>query len=203
MNTMDNETIKIGLVIMASGLGKRFGSNKLMEELDSKPLIKWVIDVTDNLFYKRVVVTRSIDVKELCDNLNICCIYHELPDRNDTVRLGLTELIGDIDYCFFMQGDQPLIKKTSVNKLLDYAKNNNDKIVRACFNDTVGSPIGFPRQFFNDLLSLPTGKGGNYVTMNNLSFVITVSLQDEFELWDVDTVEDLENIKKLLDIGIK
>ena len=92
------ENGKTGLVIMASGLGKRFGGNKLMEILDDKPLIKWIIDTTSDLFDKRVVVTRNKEVKALCDEINLECILHELPNRNDTVRLGLSSMMSESSF---------------------------------------------------------------------------------------------------------
>ena len=40
---------KHGCIIMASGMGTRFGGNKLMAELDGVPLIQHVIQATDGL----------------------------------------------------------------------------------------------------------------------------------------------------------
>lgn len=198
MSSIEPNDIKIGLVIMASGLGKRFGGNKLVEKLGDKSLIKWIFDTTDNLFDKRVVVTRSLDVKGLCDISSIECIMHDFPGRNDTVRLGISALMDEVDYCFFTPGDQPLISKETVVSLIKKAKNNKDYIVRASYDDIVGAPVGFPKQFFNDLLSLPEGKGGNLIIKKNLQLVRTVETQHEYELWDVDTVDDLRRIKDVL-----
>ena len=197
-NNMENKDIRIGLVIMASGQGKRFGSNKLMEILESKPLVQWIIDITDGLFDKRVVVTRSIDVKELCDKLNVMCIYHEFPGRNDTVRLGLSAIMNEIDYCFFAPGDQPLIKRETILKLINASGTYSNKIIRTCYGDITGAPTGFPKELFTDLLNLPDKKGGNWVVNNNKSLVETVMARQEYELWDVDTVSDMEKIKKIL-----
>ena len=55
-------TPHLGCVIMASGLGKRFGGNKLMADFDGQPLICRALTVTDGLFSHRVVVTRHADV---------------------------------------------------------------------------------------------------------------------------------------------
>lgn len=51
---------------MASGLGKRFGSNKLMASFHGAPLIHSVLDVTGSvpLFADRLVVTRSREVHD-------------------------------------------------------------------------------------------------------------------------------------------
>ncbi|MDO4187363.1 MAG: nucleotidyltransferase family protein [Lachnospiraceae bacterium] len=195
MSTTENENIKIGLVIMASGLGKRFGGNKLMEVLEDRPLVRWILDSTDSLFDKRIVVTRNKDVKMLCDNLNIDCIIHDFPNRNDTVRLGLSVLLNDVDYCFFAPGDQPLIGRETLSRLIEEAKENKDKIIRLSFRDTIGTPTGFPEKFFVELLNLPEGKGGNYIANNNKNLVYTVEADNEYELWDVDTVSDMDAIK--------
>lgn len=194
---MENN-IKIGLVIMASGLGKRFGGNKLMATLGDKPLIRWILDSSVGLYEKRVVVTRNKEVAKLCNDASIDCINHELPNRNDTVRLGLSYMINEVDYCFFVPGDQPLITTKSLEKLIIEAKNNKNKIVRASSGDIVGAPIGFPKEYFDELLKLPAGKGGNYIASHHESAVVKVKLQDANELRDIDTVEDLEQIKALL-----
>ena len=192
------ENIKIGLVIMASGLGKRYGGNKLMENLNDKPLIKWIIDATEGIFERRIVVTRNSEVKALCDSINIECIKHELPNRNDTVRLGLSAIGMDVDYCFFTPGDQPLITNESIVKLINAAVDNKDRIVRTSYGDIVGSPMGFPKAFFKELLELPEGKGGSFVAKSHQAAVYGVEVQNECELWDIDTVADMEMIKNML-----
>lgn len=191
--------MKIGLVIMASGLGNRFGGNKLMADLEGKSLIKWIIDTTEGLFDKRVVVTRSSDVKNLCEDIGIECIIHEFPYRSDTIRLGLSELMNDVDYCFFTPGDQPLIKRQSIISLIELAKTKTNIIVRTSYGENVGSPVGFHKIFYDELLHLPQGKGGSFVIKSNPSSVYTAKVEAEYELWDIDTVEDLEKVKILLE----
>ena len=54
---------------MASGLAKRFGSNKLLAEFDGKPLLCRAFAVTEGLH--RVVVTRSTEMQALCEKYGI------------------------------------------------------------------------------------------------------------------------------------
>lgn len=195
---MDNRDIKIGLVVMASGLGKRFGGNKLMANLGAKPVLKWILDSTDNLFDRRIVVTRSSEVKSLCDSLSVECIVHEFPSRNDTVRIGLSALMEEVDYCFFSPADQPLIERSTVLGLINEARNQEDKIIRTKFNEVCGAPVGFPQSLFEELLALPEGKGGGLVINKYPQMVIPFDVKEEYELWDIDTVEDLEKIEDVL-----
>ncbi len=182
---------------MASGLGRRFGGNKLMAELIDKPLIKWILDTTEGLFSKRVVVTRNDEVKKLCEANGIACIFHELPHRNDTVRIGLSSMLNEIDYCFFTPGDQPLISRESIVALLNEAM-ESEKIVRPVYEDMVGAPVGFPQIYFEELLTLPEGKGGNWVVKKHPEAVNLVEVKSRYELLDVDTVSDLATIQQLL-----
>ena len=109
---------RIGCVIMASGLGKRFGGNKLMADFHGRPMVQKALDATEGLFSRRVVVTRHESVADLCRKQKIDVVLHDLPHRSDTVRLGL-EALGELDACMFLTGDQPLLRRETVAKLLE------------------------------------------------------------------------------------
>ena len=187
---------KTGCVIMASGLGKRFGGNKLMADFHGKPMIRQALDATEGLFTRRVVVTRHESVAELCREQNVEVVLHDLPNRNDTVRLGL-EALGDLDCCMFLPGDQPLLRRETAAKLLQNWQQHPDSIIRPIHEDTEGSPVVFPSWAFPELKNLPEGKGGNVVIKNHPHEVIRVSVSDPFELADVDTRETLALLEGL------
>ena len=187
---------KIGCVIMASGLGKRFGGNKLMADFHGKPMIQCALDATAGLFSKRVVVTRHESVSALCREQNVDVVLHDLPHRSDTVRLGL-EALGDLDCCMFLPGDQPLLRRETVAMLLETWKSNPDCMIRPAFEDSEGSPVLFPAWTFPELKNLPEGKGGGVVIKNHPHELIRVSVPDPVELVDADTPETLERLKGL------
>ena len=181
---------KLGCVIMASGLGKRFGGNKLMADFCGKPMIQRALDATEGLFSHRVVVTRHESVAELCHRQNVDVILHDLPHRSDTVRLGL-EALGDLDACLFLPGDQPLLRRETVAMLLENRKENPASIIRPAFEETEGSPVLFPAWAFAELKNLPEGKGGGVVVQRHIHEVYRVPISNPFELADVDTPEIL------------
>ena len=187
---------KLGCVIMASGLGKRFGGNKLMADFHGKPMILKALDATEGLFPHRVVVTRHESVAALCREQNVDVVLHDLPNRNDTVLLGL-EALGNLDCCMFLPGDQPLLRRETVAMLLENWKENPDRIIRPVYEDTVGSPVLFPSWAFPELNSLPEGKGGSVVIKNHPHEIIHVSVPNPFELMDADTPETLELLQQL------
>ena len=117
-----NARPSVGCVIMASGLARRFGSNKLLADFGGRPLLCRALEVTATpALAARVVVTRSAEVKALCDAQAVPCLLHSLPGRNDTVRLGLEALLEQcpgLAGCIFLPGDQPLLQRETLESLL-------------------------------------------------------------------------------------
>ena len=182
---------KVGCVIMASGLSKRFGSNKLMADFNGKPMILHALQASDSLKDHRVVVTRHADVAALCQEQGVNVILHDLPHRSDTIRLGL-EVLGDVDACLFLPADQPLLRRETVTTLVNQWEADQEKILRPFHNDTPGSPVLFPRWALPELQNLPEGKGGNWVIKNHPEKTAAMQIEDPYELMDADTPETLQ-----------
>lgn len=148
---VDLDGHRYGCVVMASGEGKRFGGNKLLADLNGKPLVCHGLDRARAVFSQTVVVTRY----EAVAKLHAQAVLHDLPHRSDTVRLGL-QALGDADGCLFLPGDQPFVTEESLQALVLAAQNED-----AIWQLGDGSPVLFPRWAFAELMQLPEGKGGN------------------------------------------
>ena len=113
-----------GCVLMASGLSTRFGSNKLLTPFGPgrEPMLRRAFAATDTpQLSARIVVTRSAQVQALCKAQGVPVLLHALPGRNDTVRLGLSALLAqhpELTGCMFLPGDQPLLRRATVDQLL-------------------------------------------------------------------------------------
>lgn len=193
---LDEPFGNIGCVIMASGHGKRFGSNKLMASFHDVPLISHILDTTEHLFPNRIVVTRHQDIASLCADKNINFILHNFPHRNDTIRLGLERLL-DTEQCIFCTADQPLLTQDTLSALALLSANAPQKIVRPIFEEAPGSPVIFPKWTYEELLHLPEKEGGGYLIKKHPNSVLYLPLTNSAELEDVDTIEDLIKIENL------
>lgn len=188
----------MGCVIMASGLSKRFGGNKLLADFHGEPMVRRILNATEGVFHRRVVVTRHPEIAGLCRADGIDVILHDLPHRSDTVRLGL-EALGDVDGCLFCPADQPLLRRETIASLVLSAMHDPSAIWRPCFEETPGSPVLFPRWAFEQLLRLPEGKGGGYLIRQYPDRVRTLPIQNQWELTDAD---DRETLEVLLNIAL-
>ncbi len=193
----DKTSLAHGCIIMASGVGRRFGGNKLLAELDGMPLVRHVLRATEGLFEIRVVVTRHADVANLCRKAGAHVIEHDEPRRNDTVRLGMRAMEG-CDTVTFFQGDQPLIGRETIVRLQRSAEGDPTSIWRASYQGTPGAPVLFPAWTFPELRALPEGKGGGYVAKAHKERVRLIEAASPWELRDVDTPEDLRELAEHL-----
>lgn len=190
---LDDPFGNIGCVIMASGLGKRFGGNKLMADFRGQPMICRILEATDGIFAQRVVVTRSREVEELCHARGIRTVLHTLPHRSDTVRLGMEAMPG-MDRCMFAASDQPLLRQETVAALALASANDSDAIWRTGCDGIQGNPVVFPHWCFPELLNLPEGKGGGVIAKKYPAQLHRVMVRDMYELKDVDSPEDLSEL---------
>lgn len=188
--------MKIGCVIMASGLGKRFGGNKLMASFAGRPMIEKVISAVQPAVDRILVVTRHPEVADYAKHLHCEVILHQLPYRSDTIRLGI-EAMKEMDGCFFCPGDQPLLTKTSILALRHALEQQPNQIFSLSYHGYRGAPVLFPSWCFPELAALPDGKGGNVLLKQYPESVSLIEASDASELLDADTPECLHELKAL------
>ena len=75
------------------------------------------------------------------------------------------------------------------------AENGVARIWRTSFDGVPGAPVLFPSWAFDELRSLPRGKGGGFVAKAHAEYVRTIEVSSEWELFDVDTRDDLEQLQ--------
>lgn len=209
---LDHPLPPIAAVIMASGLGRRFGGNKLLSDLDGKPLIEYVLEQTQRIFAYRVVVTRHNEIARICQKQNIDCVLHKLPCRSDTVRLGVeflqrkykeTDTLAGYLFC---PSDQPFLTQDSLAAmLLTYAQGpKKDTIFRLSYKGRAGAPVLFSSTYEHELCMLPEGKGGSWLIKKYTQNVHNIEALSQWELQDIDTPEDLQTCttwKKSIEIN--
>ena len=81
---MPGDNLRIGCILMASGLSERYGRNKLLEKLGGREVILQTADSLAGAGFSPVTVARSAEVKALMDREGFGCVLHDGPKKSDT-----------------------------------------------------------------------------------------------------------------------
>ena len=79
--------------------------------------------------------------------------------------------------------------------VVDVSRRPSACIWRTSFDGMPGAPVLFPSWAFDELCSLPHGKGGGFVAKMHAEYVRTIEVSSEWELFDVDTRDDLQQLQ--------
>ena len=184
--------MNIGCVVMAAGNSLRFGSNKLLQEIDGLPMIcRALSSVPAEQLTTVTVVTQYHAIAEMAAEFGFSSVINPHPEWgiSHTIALGIRSM-PEVDAILFLVADQPWLKKHSVELLLENYRLHPDQIVALAHHGKRGNPCIFPAEFFAQLRSLQGDTGGSFVIRQHPERLLLVEATAD-ELQDVDTPEEL------------
>lgn len=187
------------IVVLAAGSSSRFGSNKLMAELDKKPLYCHMFDTLKNIpDIWKVVVTGYDSIREDAVKEGMTVAENKEPEQGISlsVKLGLKrclEVLPNLKGVLFTVCDQPKLTASAIEKLLDAAKGNPGKIIRAANDGCGGNPVVWDIKYAQELLDASGDEGGRQVMRNHKEEIVLVNIEKE-ALKDIDRKADLTDL---------
>lgn len=185
----------VNAIIMASGLSKRMGENKLLLKYKGIYLVEHVLkEVNKSKFNEVILVSQYEDVLKLGEKYKFKIIKNNNFNigQSESIRLGIENSSKCDGYMFFV-GDQPEINSQDINRLLSEFENNKGSIVMPRYENKSGNPVIFPYEKKYELLLLKGDEKGKKV-INGNSHITYVDVGDKV-LFDIDTKEDYEKIR--------
>ena len=188
------QNYNIGCVVMAAGNAARFGENKLAAIYEGNPLIRHALEAVPKGL-NTVVVTQYDEVESMAAEFGFASIHNAHPDFgiSHTIKLG-TQALRDCDAILYLVSDQPLLKQSSVARVVDTWMLDPEHIIGAAHNGKRGNPCIFPKKYFEELMQLREDHGGNTVIRAHPEALRTVEIE-KAELTDVDTPKALHDLK--------
>ena len=174
-------------VLLASGFGRRFGSNKLLYELNGTPLYLHALDML------RQLSKRRIDGQEI--RVVVVSQYEEIETQAcklavegiaASVRYGV-QAAADAEWMAFFTADQPYLRAETVFRFLEAAIHSGTSMASVISAGKPGNPTLFHRSCQQVLLQLTGDVGGRSIMKRHPEQVFWFEIPEE-ERWDMDVL---------------
>lgn len=132
-------------VILAAGMGTRMKSKmpKVLHKVCGKPLSKWVIDASKAAGADKVCAVvghKAEKVKEVLGDVCEFALQAEQKGTGHAVMQAIDVIKNSKGEVVILNGDTPLITAETINKAIEYHKNNGNQatVITAILDDATG-----------------------------------------------------------------
>ena len=189
-------------IILAAGAAERMGRQKLLLNLNGKPVLQWVLEAALSSELDEVVCV----VRELKEIQQGISLKHEklgwavneraAEGQGTSVIAGLKAINPQSEAALFLVGDQPLVKRDLIDGLIDLFRKTATLIVAPTFQGQTRNPVLFRKDLFPEFLKLTGDRGGRRLIETYRDKIALLDWKDEAPFLDVDRWEDYEKLKK-------
>lgn len=189
---------RTGGVILAAGRASRFGANKLLADLDGRPLLQHVLDLAVEADLEPVVVVLGDEASRLEQAIKWRYekrVRNPAPERglSSSLRLGLSQLeraAPDCRRAVVLLGDQPRLAADQLRVLLDQPPDETRPIIVPRYADgRPGNPVLLERGAWPLAANLAGDRGMSQLFVARMELIRLVEVPGTNP--DVDTPEDL------------
>lgn len=184
-------------VVLAAGAGVRFGGDKLLADLDGRPLVARPLELVrraigERLLAGAVAVTSAPDspVAGLADRHGIRAVPSPDRDRgiSASIRAALASLPAEADAAVFLLGDEPFMTIDALRAVLEHWSGGDAPLIRATWDGTPCHPVLVARSLWPRASELQGDAG--FRALSDLAPVL-VPVEFPEAHGDVDTQDDL------------
>ncbi len=199
MTTEPGRTPRLGIAVLAAGLGERFGGQKLIAQWRGKPLLLHVLEAAQGAFAGRVHLITGFDADAVSAAAGGRADFVHFNDRyregiGTSIAMAARAGRDNYDAMVVALADQPLVSATRLDKLVAAGTDHENQIIATRFRDVLAPPVVFGKRFFGELRDLRGDSGAKSVINAHPEAVITVGL--EAAAVDIDTPSDLAALDK-------
>jgi molybdenum cofactor cytidylyltransferase len=189
---------QVAAIILAAGRSSRMaGSNKLLEMLHGKPLVRIVAEQVLASRAKPVIVVTGHQGERVCAALQgLDVAFAANPDFADgiasSVKTGIAAVPADADGAVICLGDMPLVDAGLIDRLIDVLSPDKGALIAVPASEgRRGNPVLWSRRFFDELMTLEGDVGARHLIARHAEVVVEVETEGQSAFLDIDTPEAL------------
>jgi molybdenum cofactor cytidylyltransferase len=186
-------TLLIAAVVLAAGLARRMGRQKLLLEVQGSPIVRRAVEGVLPHVDDVVVVTGPADaaMPGALAGLRVRFAVNPHPEHGQgtSIAIGVAALGIETTAALVVLGDQPALPSSVVPSLIEAFRGTGNDIVAPIYRGLQGTPVLFGRAVFPELIALSGDAGARSVVEREARRVERVAFDFAMPL-DIDTPED-------------
>ena len=194
--------LPVGGVVLAAGSSSRMGgSQKLLLEVDGKPMVRHAIEAaSEGGCHQVLVVYGTSDVRDAVDGAaELVHNAHAADGMSTSLRVGLGALRSEMEAALIVLGDQPLVGSRAVSVLLRAWRREGSRPAVAMAGNNQKQkwtpPVVLSRELWPELESLEGDSGARQLLDKHPELLDIVPAAGRPD--DIDTPDDYAKIVRL------
>src|SRR4029077_816687 len=192
---------RIAALLLAAGQSRRMGSNKLLEEIDGRPM---VARTTQRLLSSRarpivaVLGNQAEAVDAALGKLPVERVRNPAyaEGLSTSLKRGLAALPPDIDGVIVCLGDMPLVTGRDLDRLIAaFNPLEGRAIIVPTRRGKRGNPVLWARRFIPEMAELAGDVGAKHLIGEHAELVCEVEMDSDGVLIDIDTPDALAALR--------
>lgn len=198
----------IGAIILAAGASKRMGFPKQLIEICGEPMIRVIVSKTLGLGFGEVVLVLGHSAREILetlgsylDRLRIVFNYRYVEGMATSLIAGVKALNDRVEAFVVILSDQPFVRPSTIlNIARAYreARDNgaNPAMIIPTYRGARGNPVLISSKLIPEILKLSGDVGARILIERHKNNVLYVDTNDPGVVIDIDTIEDLDRVRR-------
>ena len=195
----------IGAIVLAAGASRRMGQNKSLLPIEGKPMIARTVETLIDAGAQPIVVVTGHEpdvIKTAIAKLQVEFVFnpnHKTGEMLSSIKTGVASLRSRADAFFLVLGDQPRVRTSTLEQLIDAWHASRGDVIRPTFQGTHGHPILLQARCIEPILALPDHATLNDFVRADSTKTFDVGVDDAATVQDIDTPADYEAATKRRD----
>ncbi len=188
-------------VVIASGFSRRYGSNKLNDDLGGMTLLERAVYNAAHSSCSAVLVVMPEEADEplaFDENVTIVRNRNRREGISSSVKAALSGAGRDYDGFLFLVADQPFASPTLLDRIASEFRKGSCGIIACTTGSDIRNPMLFSAAYSSELLSIQGDTGARQVALSHKNDVALVRANHEWELMDIDTPDDMLEARKIM-----
>jgi molybdenum cofactor cytidylyltransferase len=190
----------IPTLLLAAGSAERFGAQKLLQDFDGKPLIRWTAEALDAVVPDTMLVVvppHAGKLRAAFSGLRVRFVENRRAEEGigSSIAAGAAAIDDPVEGVLVTLADVPFGPSLVLPAVVQRFRRGDAEIVAPSYRGTPGHPVLFGRAALPELRALTGDRGARSVVEADPARCVTLHL-DIDPPRDVDTPADLARLRE-------